>query len=57
MSEPAAAEERKRIVSYLRDKAFYLKLDEYYDEARALERAACAIEKGEHWPKKESDNV
>jgi len=50
-------EERKRIVSYLRDKAVHLRVDEYYEGERALERAAYAIEKGEHWPQQTEDNA
>ena len=49
-AQPTAADERKKIVSYLGNKAVYLRVDGYYEGERALARAARAIEHGEHWP-------
>jgi Lar family restriction alleviation protein len=50
-AEPTAEQERKWVLRYLSDRACHLKVDEYFEGSRALERAGRAIESGEHWPK------
>jgi hypothetical protein len=49
-AQPTAEQERKWVLHYLSDRACHLKVDEYFEGSRALERVERAIEKGEHWP-------